>query len=144
MKVLRMTIAVAGLLLAGSLFAQQGVQADVPFSFYVGDSQLMPPGTYRIARCSAHAIQVRHCKLGISVLHLALPKDKEVKEEGKLVFHKYGDTYFLSEVQSPTLADGLVLPVSKSEKKVQTDKATVTTYQTITIPKEEEPNPPKQ
>ena len=42
MKTLRMTLAVAGLFLAGSLFAQQGVQAKVPFSFYVGNSELMP------------------------------------------------------------------------------------------------------
>jgi hypothetical protein len=144
MKVLRMTIAVAGLLLAGPLFAQQGVQADVPFSFYVGNSKLMPPGTYRIAPCSAHAIQIRHCKLGVSVFHLMMPTDKQTKEEGKLVFHKYGDTYFLSEVEDPALSNGLVLPVSKSEKKVKAEKATVTTYQTITIPKEEEPNPPEQ
>lgn len=143
MKALRIIMAVAGLLLAGSLFAQQSVQAKVPFGFYVGNSKLMPPGTYRISPCSANAVEVRHCEQGVTVLHLSQRTDKDLKERGKLVFHKYGDTYFLSEVQAPNLTSGLVLPVSKSEKKAKADMATVTTYETITLPKQEEQKPPQ-
>ena len=144
MKTLRMTLAVAGLFLAGPLFAQQGVQAKVPFSFYVGNSELMPSGTYRITPCSANAVVVRHCDEGVAVMHLTRPSDKESKEKGKLVFHKYGDKYFLSEVQSPSLSTGLVLPVAKNEKKVQDEMATVRTFETITVPKAEETKPPNQ
>jgi len=144
MKTLRMTLAVAGLFLAGPLFAQQGVQATVPFSFYVGNSQLMPSGTYRITPCSAHAVVVRHCDEGVAVMHLTRPNDKESKEKGKLVFHKYGDKYFLSEVQGPSLSTGLVLPVAKNEKKAQDEMATVRTFETITVPKGDESKPPNQ
>ena len=68
-------------------------------------------------------------------MHLTQPTDKDSKDKGKLVFHKYGDTYFLSEVSGPSLSTGLVLPVGKNEKKVQEEKATVTTFETITVPK---------
>lgn len=144
MKTLRMTLVVAGLFLAGPLFAQQGVKATVPFSFYVGNSQLMPSGPYRITPCSASAVVVRHCDEGVAVMHLTRPVDKESKDRGKLVFHKYGDKYFLSEVQGPSLSSGLVLPIAKNEKKAQDEMATVTTFETITIPKEQETKPPNQ
>ncbi len=144
MKTLKMTLAVAGLFLAGPLFAQQGVQAKVPFSFYVGNSQLMPSGTYRITPCSESAVVVRNCNDGVSVLHLTRSGGTETKEQGKLIFHKYGDKYFLSEVQGPSFSTGMVLPVAKSEKKARDEMATVTTWETITIPKEEKTKPPEQ
>jgi len=137
MRTLRMTLAVAGLFLAGPLFAQeQAVQATVPFSFYVGNSQLMPSGTYKISQCTnAPAVVVRNCNEGIATVHVTQPADKVSKDNGKLVFHKYGDTYFLNEIQGPSLSTGLVLPIAKNEKKLQEDKATVTTFETVTVPK---------
>ena len=146
MKSLRITLAVAGLFLAGPLFAQQGVQATVPFGFYVGDSQLMPSGTYRITPCNINntAVVVRNCNEGVAAFHLTQPTDAKNKDNGKLVFHKYGDMYFLSEVQGPGLTTNLVLPVAKNEKKVQEDKATVTTFETVTVPKADQAKPPKQ
>ncbi|MDE3188107.1 MAG: hypothetical protein KGM96_11390 [Acidobacteriota bacterium] len=142
MKTLRMTLAVACLFLAGPLFAQQGVQAKVPFSFYVGNSELMPSGTYRITPCGANAVMVRNCNEGVAVFHLTLPGDKENKYRGKLVFHKYGDKYFLSEVKGQSLSSSLVLPVAKNEKKAKDEMATVRTFETITVPKADETKPP--
>ena len=127
-------------------FAQQGVQATVPFGFYVGDSQLMPSGTYRITPCNINntAVVVRNCNEGVAAVHLTQPTDKQSKDQGKLVFHKYGDMYFLSEVQGPGLTTNMALPVAKNEKKLQEDKATVTTFETVTVPKADQAKPPKQ
>lgn len=144
MKTLRMSLAVAALFLAGPLFAQQGVQAKVPFSFYVGNSQLMPSGTYRIAPCAPHVATVRNCESGVTIFHMTQPNDKENKEKGKLVFHKYGDKYFLKEVKGPSLTSDLAIPETKNEKKARGEMATVTTWETITIPKAEETEPPQQ
>ncbi len=83
MKTLRMTLAIAGLFLAGPLLAQQGVRATVPFSFYVGNSQLMPSGTYKITPCSAKGtpmVEVRNCNEGVAALHLTQPTDKTSKD----------------------------------------------------------------
>ncbi len=144
MKTLKMMLVVAGLFLAAPLFAQRGVQSDIPFDFYVGNSQLMPSGTYQITPCAANVAVVRNCDSGVSVFHLTHPSGKEDKVRGKLVFHKYGDKYFLSEVLGPAYSTSVVLPLAKNEKKVRADMATVTAYETITVPKEEETKPPKQ
>jgi hypothetical protein len=147
MKLLRMILAVAGLTLAGSLFAQHGVQATIPFSFYVGNSQLMPSGTYTITPCLPSgnaAVMIRNCDNGLAVYHLTQAGDSDSKGNGKLLFHKYGDRFFLSEVQHPSLSTGLILPVSGNEKKVQNETATVRTFETITVPKENETTPPEK
>ncbi len=144
MKALKFTLAVAGLFLACPLFAQQGVQARIPFGFYVGNSHLMPSGTYRIAPCSAHVATVRNCKSGVTIFHLTQPNDKMVEERGKLVFHKYGDKYFLKEVRGTTMSTNLAIPETKNEKAARNEMAIVTTYETITIPKDNENTPPDQ
>ncbi len=87
---------------------------------------------------------VRNCNEGVAAVQMTRPTDKQSKDQGKLVFHKYGDTYFLSEVQGPSLSTGLVVPMTKNEKKVQEDKSSVTTFETVTVPKADKTNPPKQ
>jgi len=131
----------AGLFLAGSLFAQQSVQATIPFDFHVGNSEVMPSGTYRIAPCSTNVVVVRNCNSGIAVLQVTQPGEN--KDQGKLLFHKYGDKYFLSEVQG-LASGGIVVPMTNNEKKVKAEKASVTTSETITVPKETETKPPNQ
>jgi hypothetical protein len=143
MKTLKLALVVVAMFVAAPLFAQWGVEATVPFSFYVGNSQLMPSGTYRIA-CSANRVLIRNCDGGGTVMHLTLPSDKRSKEKSTLKFRKYGDIYFLSEAQGPTLSTGLVIPVEKNEKKVQNDEARVRTFETITLPKGAENKSPDQ
>jgi len=144
MKALRFTLAVAGLFLACPLFAQQGVQAKIPFGFYVGNSHLMPSGTYRIAPCSPHVATIRNCDSGVTIFHMTRPSDRKVKENGKLVFHKYGAMYFLKEVQGPTLSTNLAIPETKNERAARDKLATVTTFETITVPKPDDNQPPNQ
>jgi len=144
MKNLKLSLAIAGLFLAGPLFAQEGVQAKVPFSFYVGNSQLLTSGTYRIAPCATHVAVVRNCQSGVSVFHITNPGDQKDVGQGKLIFHKYGDKYFLKEVRGPSLSTNLAIPETKNEKKARADMATVTTFETITVPNPDESAPPKQ
>lgn len=147
MKALRMILALAGLSVAGSLFAQHGVQATIPFSFYVGNSQLMPSGTYRVTPCFPNTnavVTIRNCNNGVAVFHVTQTGENDSKGKGKLLFHQYGDRFFLSEVQHPSLSTGLILPVSSNEKTVQNETATVRTYETITVPKEDETTPPNK
>ncbi len=141
-KISLITLGIAALLMCGPMFAQNTVQAKVPFGFYVGNSKLLPAGTYRIAPCATNVIAVRHCTEGIAVMHLVMPSGKSPVEKGRLVFHKYGDKYFLSELQGPNVSSGMVLPLSSNEKSIQEEFATVSTYETITLPKPAEPDKP--
>lgn len=136
-------VAVVTFFTAGMLLAQNTLQATVPFDFYIG-SKAMPAGTYRIAPCprhgSGHILQVQHCSEGIAAMHLTFPSGTKPETTGKLIFHRYGDEYYLSEVKGLPVSGNLMLPVSEREKSLQEEQATVRTYETVEIPK---PLPPQ-
>lgn len=134
-------IAIAGLTLlaSGALFAQRAVQATVPFDFYVGSSQLLPSGTYRVAPCGALMIQVRNCTESTSAMNLVGLTGEQGNGDASLVFHRYGDTYFLTAVNGPGKFRGMMLPKSKHEKEHESELATVRTTETITVPKQAPP-----
>ena len=132
---------IASVFAGGTLVAQNMIEVTVPFDFYVGKAA-MPSGTYRIAPCSAGStiVVVRHCTEGIAALHTTLPTGTEPKNTGVLVFNKYGEQYFLNEVQGLPGSGNLTLPVSKLEKSLRAEKAQVRTVEKITVP---EPAPPQ-
>ncbi len=95
--------------------------ANIPFDFYLKD-KLMPAGDYSVARDDSGLgiIFVRNVDkpIGIYSLFTSEPS-KQPMTTGKLVFHKYGDQYFLSEVWNPLLNARLVPPTSGLEKKAR-------------------------
>src|ERR1700734_1599146 len=103
-------LAIANFAVAGTSFAQsRTVQAKVPFDFTVGN-KLLPSGTYTIKEESSGLIA---------------PDDNKAAGGGKLVFHKYGSQYFLSEILSDSANLNVRVPVSKTEKRVQLQEATI-------------------
>jgi hypothetical protein len=90
-------IAMAGLAQAQMLH----VKADVPFGFTAGGRQL-DAGTYSIQRKlgeSSEVLVLRNHETGQSI-NLAANRAEKLHPatESKLVFHRYGNDYFLSEV----------------------------------------------
>ncbi|HSE98746.1 MAG TPA: hypothetical protein VLD57_10830, partial [Blastocatellia bacterium] len=56
---------------------------------------------------------------------------KSMQKTGKLVFHRYGDKYFLSQVWSPGLQVGRTVPASDIERSLDREMArTVRTIET--------------
>ncbi len=105
-----------------ALAADRAVQAKVPFDFTVGD-RLLPAGTYTIASLNSGVIVIQSRDSQISLMAITSPDSNESAHGGKLVFDKYGDQYFLSEVLCPTAAISAALPKSKLEKKVSMQQA---------------------
>jgi hypothetical protein len=70
--------------------------ATIPFSFAVGDRTL-PPGDYRVVTGTASGIIVLRGATGYAIA-MTSPRYESDEVEPKLVFHKYGDNYFLREV----------------------------------------------
>ena len=119
-------LAIANLAMAGTSFAQSnGVQANVPFDFTV-DNQVLPAGTYRIQTQSPGLIMIRNHDKPISVLTLVNQDGTKSPNGGKLIFHKYGDHYFLSEVLCDSASVNVELLPSKAEKRVRLQQAMVT------------------
>jgi hypothetical protein len=101
------------------LSAQTIAKATVPFDFTVGQTQ-MPAGTYEISPLSHSAIVIRGNKTAKSVLSLFNSEEpKRADNTAKLVFHKYGDRYFLSQVFRGYGGAVMQLPTSKLEEEVR-------------------------
>jgi hypothetical protein len=113
------TMALA-LLISVPLSAQTIATAIVPFDFTVGQTQLSA-GTYEISKV-AHAagIEIRNTKAGQSVLSVVRSEHSRKNDSRtRLVFNRYGDTYFLSQVSRGLGAGVMQLPTSKLEKEVR-------------------------
>jgi hypothetical protein len=122
-------IAMANFALAGTSFAQSnGVRATVPFDFTVG-SKLLPSGTYTIQKQSTNGnvIVIRSHDKPIATLSLVNQDSNKSPNGGKLLFHKYGGQYFLSEILCDRAGMNVELPPSKTEKRAQLQQATLKT-----------------
>jgi hypothetical protein len=139
MNEMKYTLATA-LLAAASLMAPTGVsaqarqQATIPFDFTVGE-RLLPAGTYVIKPVTNGVIEVHGWKgkTLLSTMTAVTPADAVGKDPNKLVFHRYGDQYFLSEIRGGLgEAVGTVIP-SKLEQRVQKQRAANTNHDKTTI-----------
>ena len=113
------TSALSLLISVPSISAQTTLRAPVPFAFTVGKTD-MPAGTYTIIPVSSSAIAIRDCNTGKGVLSLFRPEDAGSSDGfPKLVFRKYGNRYFLSQVSRGSANNVMQLPTSKLEKELQ-------------------------
>ena len=118
---LRMTGMVALALLATTqaVRAQEPVLANIPFAFTAGDTAL-PAGEYRVDSVWNHSPLVRiRCTEGSpAIMVMALPASSNgPQEKTKLIFHRYGNRYFLAQIWSAGSSRGRELPKSAKEKE---------------------------
>ena len=119
-------LAIANFAMAGTSFAQSnGVQANVPFDFTVAN-QVLPAGTYRIQTQSPGVIMIKNHDKPVSVFTLVNQDGTKSPDGGKLIFHRYGDHYFLSEILCDSASMNVELRPSKAEKRVRLQQAMVT------------------
>ena len=115
--------AMANFAVAGTSFAQSnGVQSTVPFNFTVGATSL-PAGTYSVTKSSPSIIMIRSHDKPVATLSLVQATDHKAKGGGKLVFHRYGGRYFLSEILCDQAGMNLAVPTSKGEKQAAVEQA---------------------
>ena len=110
------------LLVAGSAVAQSlNVRANVPFSFSV-DNKTLPAGTYAIRRAGfgddKMLILQRREGGGSMIMGTNAAETLKPADQTKLVFHKYGTQYFLSEIWVEGNQRGNCLPKSAHEKEL--------------------------
>jgi hypothetical protein len=90
-------------------------KVDVPFGFVAGDAT-MPAGTY-VADISAGSLVVALVGADLHTHFLnAVPDGVQSGAGlGVLVFHRYGDQYFLSEIRTPSRSRKI--PESRMERE---------------------------
>jgi hypothetical protein len=106
------TVLASGLAVAQS---SNAVRAEIPFAFQVSGNNL-PSGTYTIQSTAPGVLSLSNYekKASAMVLTHAAQRSRDI-EKGTLVFHRYGSTYFLSEVWSVGNSIGCQLRKSKAE-----------------------------
>ena len=95
-------------------------RADIPFAFQVGN-KTMPAGQYWIQRVSdadESAQMIRRTDSSAAAVAQTFAVDaKNGESTPELVFHKYGNSYFLSEILTGQ-GQGRQLPKSEREKEL--------------------------
>ena len=100
--------------------AQQINKINIPFAFQAGGKTL-PAGEYRVTRALegnavAQVIESTDSKTAVVVLTEGVDA-KKLDVSQKMVFHRYGREYFLSQIWTGSRI-GRKLPTSKREKEV--------------------------
>jgi len=115
---------IAFALLFGSLALTQAASAQtmtmkvkIPFAFQTS-LQVLPAGTYHFYLRPDHTVWLEgdDSKGGLVMTHDS--GESHVTERGSLVFKRYGDTYYLSQIWKPGTAGGFDCLKSSAEKKV--------------------------
>ena len=96
------------------------LEADVPFQFHVRNTTL-PAGRYMIHELEGSDLTVMQISSADGKLSALFDVEsaqaKTTPEKSKLIFNKYGDSYFLSELFDEGNVDGSKLMTSREEKR---------------------------
>jgi hypothetical protein len=121
-RILSVGIAMIGI---AALHAQdRTVTANIPFAFYAG-STAMPEGAYRVEALSGGGVMyLRATEKGVSASKAitSWTMNASSKDDGKpprLVFHRYGDVYFLSQIWTGNGSLGHGVAVTQREKELE-------------------------
>jgi hypothetical protein len=109
------------------------IAAQVPFEFVVADRALRA-GEYQVAPIGQQGDTVEVMGGGETALRNTSPRERRGTLDAKLVFHKYGSTYFLSQVWMAGEATGRELAKSKQERGMKRELKKIASYHGDTGP----------
>ena len=106
---------------AQSQSANSGVmRAHVPFAFYIGSKEL-PAGEYNIAVLNPSSdqkvLQIRSTDRRFSAIVTTLSVKAKSPEKSKVVFHRYGDSYYFAQAHVAGELTTLAAAKSSAEAK---------------------------
>jgi len=109
------------LLAAASMYAQgsQTLTVQIPFGFHAGTS-VLPSGEYTVDTAAGPGVvrlRSADSKSAVMILSMSVQAPGP-PSQGKLVFHKYGDEYFLSQIWKAGNNTGCELRKSRREIEV--------------------------
>jgi hypothetical protein len=106
-------------LAAHAVEAQEPVLVNIPFAFTAGRTAL-PAGEYRVQNTGASTLQlVRTDHTAATFVISNAVESNKPQAQSKLIFHCYGDRYFLSQVWVEGHSRGRELAPSAKEKEQQ-------------------------
>ncbi len=120
LTILVVTVAFATAVVSANGQSSVQVRADIPFEFTIGDKTL-PAGTYgvRSASNAGDVLMIQNSESSISSFRLTNPIEPKRSKPPRLVFHRYGQTYFLAEVWKGGESVGRKLLPSSKERAMK-------------------------
>lgn len=116
------------------------VAADIPFQFHVGNATL-PAGKYVIHQLEASDLTTMEISTAdgkqSALFNVASAQAKTTPEKTELIFNRYGDKYFLSEVFDEGNVDGSKLFESRDEKQASKQSGAVVAHVAAIRPQQE-------
>ena len=100
--------------MAISAMAQPTVTANIPFAFYVGDMKL-PAGSYEIETVRPQVLRIKNASthnVAAAFNPVPITRPEAPGRPGRLVFYRYGVSYFLSEMWPAGSSTGRLVPRS--------------------------------
>ena len=87
------------------------------------NGKLLPAGNYTIGTdiTSPRMLKISDWTQHANALAMTMPADQEKHKSNQLVFHKYGNQYFLCEIRSQESSLNVELPTSKEEKRARAE-----------------------
>ncbi len=120
-----MAVILGLMVVAGASVAQAQIigrlKSNIPFSFYVRN-RLMPAGDYTIAELNPGSglMEIRSADGQSAAMFLTINKqERDAGTPSELIFHKYVDKAFLSEIVEQGEMDGAEVVKSKMEKRLE-------------------------
>ena len=100
-------------------------RASVPFDFIVG-SETLPSGAYSVQSITSggDVLRIQSATSTDSAARLTMPAEGK-SQKAKLVFHRYGQRYFLAEVWCGADAEGRQLMKSQQERAIEKENAQI-------------------
>lgn len=128
MLMLLLTMALVTAVATANGQSQHRLNVRVPFKFIVGDKTLAA-ADYRIATVG-EGLVIRSTDSKNKVIRLAITEAAKVDGPARLVFHRYGGTYFLSEVWEGGYRIGRRLVESRQERAMKLELSRIATNKT--------------
>ncbi len=119
--------ALAAALLSTSLAQAQstvrGVHVTVPFAFTINDNSL-PAGTYFFYSNLANPVQITvQDSKEYKAVDLGVRDPDGLDQPSTLVFHQYGDEYFLSKISFESPSTAIAFPPAEREQRAKNREA---------------------
>lgn len=140
MIMLVVAIAFATAAVSANTQSANKVVTDIPFDFIVGD-QTLSAGEYTVNLANENGLMIQNADGKSEGLRLTFPISPKNKRGARLVFHQYGQRYFLAEVWTGSGEVGRHLTKSRQERAIERELASIaskselseSTYQIVEV-----------
>jgi hypothetical protein len=125
-RMLAIAVMMAPLLASAQLGSASKIVAQVPFEFRAGN-KTVPAGqtVIQLASMNGTALTIRNLDEKVNMFAMSYPDTPPKGAGNTLVFHKYGDRYFLSEIRVQGSAISYRLPEGKVEAELRAQNVPV-------------------